>query len=120
MRDNTRNTKYDSSSLVTTMADGLTDELDKNKPNSFSAVREFGSYWDKWLAKQRERGESCEDLFKKYLLGQGDRPDIGAGIIEISFTGGDITAGGSASTSGHATTISNLGEIVKTKTKPIG
>lgn len=98
-------------------ADGLTEELDQNKgaPQSKPAIKELASYWDQWLVRQKALAARSEDLFTKLLLGQGDRPDIGAGIIQMGF--GDTTAGGSGSSSGYATTVSNLSEIRKEKPK---
>jgi hypothetical protein len=102
--------------------DGFSDAIDaKNgpiNPDKQPALETSSSFWEQWKAKQAQiNGGGEEDLLKAWLLGRGYRPDLGMGIRPmgqlaiISTADGAPTAAGSASGSGAATTISNLGEI---------
>lgn len=97
------------------MADALTAVLDQGKgAPSPIPTKEFGSYWDQWLARRTAQSKDPQDLLTKYLMGQGDRPDIGAGIQYMGYMGNfndAAEASSSAGSSGGALTISNLGNI---------
>jgi len=69
-------------------ADALTIVLDRGKrASSPVATKEFGSYWDQWVARRMAQTQDPQDLLLKYLMGQGDRPDIGAGINYMGTMG---------------------------------
>ena len=69
-------------------ADGLTNVLDYGKGIGIKPpLKEFGSYWDQWLARRKAQSQTPQDLMTKYLMGQGDRPDIGAGINYMGTMG---------------------------------
>ena len=90
-------------------ADGLTDELDKNKEcaTEKQPLKIFASYWEEWLHKQNQNKAELEDLFLKWLSGKGDRPDIGAGLKRVGeFEPAE--AASSASASGDALSKSYL------------
>jgi len=100
------------------LADGLTAVLDQGKgAPSPMPVKEFGSYWDQWAARRKAITPDPQDLLTKYLMGQGDRPDIGAGIQYMGYMGNfsDVASSSSGGSSGAALTTSNLGSINKEK-----
>ena len=103
-------------------ADALTTILDEGKEPTRAPIQVFASsYWEQWLAKQKSQSENLSpenDLLLMYLLNMGNRPDLGAGLKDSGavITVADGAVGvSSASGSGAATTVSNLGEIVHQK-----
>ena len=95
------------------LADDLTNVLDHSKGIGIKPpLKEFGSYWDQWLARRNAKGQDPQDLLTRYLMGQDDRPDIGAGIQYMGYMGNfsDVAANSSASASGNALSISNLSD----------
>lgn len=85
------------------VADELTKALDEGKTGGSPKNQVFfASYLDEWREKQKNIKHDTDDLFQKFLQGQGDRHDIGAGIIEIRFGDSAPLAVSSGSSSGAA------------------
>ena len=105
---------------ISVTSDALTDVLDIGKPQEHVPIKVFASYWDEWKARQSidpSQKMGLEELFLRWLQGMGDRPDVGAGIKYMGYMGNysDLSAASSGSSSGYATTMSNLAEFNKEK-----